>query len=277
VNTRLLLGVSLALSTLAVSPALGWEPIAPIASHVVTTELRTLRGCPRKHVVSAAEDWDRMVEGLLGAPPTPDFASQEVLLLITDELGGADSRVTALEAGADGELRLILTRRQPELHERGDPTLTCHFFIVPRGVSGLRLEIRTSLGESGFVQRPVKPAAGDRDPAQLPQLGPDIRLRWSPPAGTGAPAQVQVRMESTFPERPDLPPGASTHPFAGPELGLRFPRIRDGVRHVLGAYAPGLRSENPLVLEELPALDGSGSPAPVTHTFQLEPVPGRDR
>jgi hypothetical protein len=277
VNTLSLRGLSLVLAFLGVTPAMGWEPIAPIDSHVITTQLRTLRGCPRKHVISAEKDWAHVVEGLRGAPPTPDFTTQEVLLLVTDEMGGAESRVTGVEAGEAGQLRLILTRRQPELHERRDPTLTCHFFVVPRGVGGLRLEIRTSLGDSGFVQRPVRPEPADMEPERLPQLGPDLRLRWTPAAGTAAPAQVKLRIESSYPERPELPAQATTQAFHGPVLGLRFPRIRDGVLHLLGAHAPGLRSENPLELRELPAADGSGSPAPITHTFQLEPVPGGDR
>lgn len=268
------------------TPAFGWEEVAAVDSAVVSTRLRTLRGCPRKHVIGDAASYARVVDGLPGAPGSIDFAAHAVLLLVTDDVGGSNNRVVGLEGDGAGTLRLILERDQPELYQqRGEPELTCHLFVVARPVEGLRLEIRTSLGESGFVQRPVPPSPADLNPDFFPQLGPDLRLSWTIPGAQPAEGEgpdrgqgVRLRLETTFPDRPQLPARANTYYFDSQRgtLGIRFPRIRDDVRHLYAAHAPGWRSINPLVLRELPAGDGSGSPAPVVHRFELEPVPGRD-
>ena len=59
-----------------------------------------------------------------------------------------------------------------------------------------------------------------------------------------------------------------------PTLGLGFPRVRDDVRYLFAAYAPGWRSANALVMTRLPKDGKDGSPAPIVHRFLLEPVQG---
>jgi len=253
--------------------------VAPVASYLVTTDQRTLRGCPTKHVIVDRAGWRRVTAGLEGAPPAPDFSERAVVLVVADASGGATSRVTELARRDDGSLRVRLDREEPPDGPAAgaDLVLECFFLVVPTFPGGLYLEHRTSLGEGlGYVQRPIPPSEADRLPAALPQLGPDVRLSYGMLDGSAPPAEgVVLRLETTFPDRPDIPARTRSGGLPGDGLGMRFPRIRDGARHLLAAHTDGLRSANALVLRGLPAPDGSGSPAPVVHRFLLEPVPDR--
>lgn len=266
------------------SPALvaaGEGDVAPIDSAIVDTDLRTLRGCPLKALVTRAEDWQRVVDGLAGAPPAPDFQRLAAAVVVVEVPPGGqvtleEVELAAAKPGGGQELRVVLQRHDPDPPQSGLPTLRCCFFFLPAPAGGIVLDYRTQVwGGTGYVSRLILPRPQDRDPACFPALGPDVRLQVAPPPGQALPPQLSLREEATFANQPELERRVLTNdwPQAGAvPLGLRFPRVH-GVEHLLAAHAPGLRSRNPLRILTLPAPDASGSPPPIVHTFQLEPVP----
>lgn len=250
--------------------------VAPVATHVVTTTTRTLRTVPLKRVITSPEGWARVTAGLEGAPPAPDFSRHVALLVVADVTGGATSRLGPLRLREDGVLHVVLEREEPaRIAPSPQTTLRCFFVVLPPFEGGVHLDHRTLLGieGSGFVQRPAPPDPADRDPARLPSLGPDLTLTCVMADGSTPPEHVQLRMETRF-DRQGMTGRIDTLDL--PRAGVRaaFPRFRDGVRYVLAAHAPGLRSVEPLVLRELPPDGPDGNPAPLTHEFVLEPVTG---
>lgn len=270
--TRAPLAPLLLLAALATTASA--DGVAGVTS--VDTSLRTLLGCPRKAVITRAEDWARVVDGLDGAPAAPDFAARSVVLVVVELAPGAEASVAASERVEQG-WKVVLHRRDPEPPQPGETRLRCWFAEVPADLQGgVELEVRTEVwGGAGFISRPFLAGPEDRDPARLPALGPDVRLSATPPRGAALPDGLLLRHESTFPTRSDLPRRVTTVPWSGGtgRVGMRLPRVRDGVEHLLAVHGAGLRSRNALVIKELPDRDGSGSPRPIVHTFQLEPVP----
>lgn len=253
------------------------EDVSPIATHVVTTTLRTLRDCPLKRVITTPEQWARVVDGLEGAPPAPDFEEHVVVLLVTDVSGGALTRLAGLRLGQDGALRVELEREEPVRFEpTAVTTLRCFFLVVPWFPGGVHLDYRTLVGVegSGRVQRPMPAAPLDRDPARLPSLGPDLRLSYAMADGSPAPtARVLLRQESVF-KRQDLTGRVQTIDLPSKGLSLAFPRLGAELRYVFAAHTPGLRSVKPLIIDGLPPDGPDGNPAPITFRFLLEPVQG---
>lgn len=248
--------------------------VAAVATHVVTTTTRTLRTVPMKRVITSAEGWARVTDGLEGAPPAPDFGRHVVLLVVADVTGGATSRLGPMRLRGDGSLHVVLEREEPARIETNPvPTLLCFFVVLPPFEGGVHLEHRTLLGieGSGYVQRPSPPDPADRDPERLPSLAPDLQLTYVMKDGSTPPERASLRIETRF-ERQGLTGRVTTLDF--PRAGVRspFPRFRDGVRYVLAAHAPGLRSAAPLVLDGLPPDGPDGNPAPIEHRFVLEPV-----
>ena len=275
-NRRAPLLLALALLSTPLSASAGEGETAPIGTALVDTDLRTLRGCPLKAIVTRAEDWARVVDGLPGAPPAPDFASQAAALVVIELPPQGQAQLEEFGLTKEGDLRVVIHRRDPDPPVSGLPTLRCFFFYLPPPKGGVLLEYRTQVwGGTGYVSRLALPGPGDRDPTRLPLLGPDVRLSVAPPPGGRLPPNLALRQEARFPNQPDLERRVTTTPW--PEggtvtLGMRYPRVH-GVEHLLAAHGDGQRSRNPLRIDALPGPDGSGSPAPVVHTFQLEPVP----
>lgn len=261
------------LALFALASPVAAEGVAGVSS--VDTALRTLLGCPRKGVIAKAEDWARVVDGLEGAPPVPDFAAGSVVLLVVELPPGGEARVTSSEPAGKG-WRLVVERTDPEPPKPGETRLRCFFALVPSGLEGVEVEVKTEIWDGGgFISTLLVPTAHDLDPARLPTLGPDVRLSVAPPRGAALPAELFLRHEATFPTRSDLPKRITTDPWpaGGRRIGMRLPRVRDGVEHLFAAHGSGLRSRNALVIKQLPDPDGSGSPRPIAHTFQLEPIP----
>lgn len=266
---------ALALLLLCASLGRAQEGAADITSAVVDTDLRTLRGCPLKGVILGAEDWARVVDSLPGAPPAPDFARRSVALLVAEVPPGGESRLLGAERSGD-DVRLVLHRKDPDPPRQGESILRCYFVFLPPFPGGVLLEHRTEVwGGKGFVSRMLLASPADRHPSRLPALGPDVRLSVAPPAGGALPAELFLRQEATFTARTDLPRRVTTvaWPGGGAPLGMRYPRLSEGVEHLFAAHGTGLRSRNPLLIKALPAPDGSGNPRPIVHGFQLEPVP----
>lgn len=267
------------LSALAVAAPLApaaAADLAPVATHVVTTSTRTLRACPLKRVITSPAGWARVTDGLEGAPPMPDFERHVALLVVADVSGGATSRLGPLRLRPDGALHVILEREEPaRIAANPAPALRCFFVVLPAFDGGVHLDHRTLLGVegSGYVQRPSPPDAADRDPARLPSLGPDLRLSYAMADGSTPPAAAQLRVESRF-ERQGLIGRVETLTLPADGLSLGLPRFRDDVRYVFAAYAPGLRSVEPRVLDAPPPDGLDGNPTPLTYHFLLEPVAG---
>lgn len=256
--------------------AAGDADFAVIASWTVTTELRTLRGCPLKRVITDQAGWDRVTAWLDGAPPAPDLAGRHVVLVVADVTGGAATRVGAPLRRPDGSVVVRLDREDPPgASAVVGMTLQCAFFLVPAFPGGVALDVSTALPEGGgSIVRPVEPdPALERDPARLPQLGADLRLTIVTADGRPLPRPLFLRQEARWP-RPDLKPQVTTIELGAPRVGLGFPRLRDGVRVLFAAHAEGLRSRSALLLERLPAPGPDGSPAVVHHRLTLEPVGG---
>jgi hypothetical protein len=251
------------------------DGVAAVATYGVSTGRRTLKGLPIKRVITDKAAWDRAMERFDEAPPTPDFAKQVALLVVADSTGGTKTWLDGLELQGD-LLRCVLHREEPlRLEPSAQPTITAHIAVLAPFAGGVHLDHRTHLpGGGGSISRPAEPAPEDRDQALVPQLGPDLRLSFARADGQPLPAGLAVllRTEATFPSRKDLPSRVATDPF--PHLGLGFPRVRDDVRYLLAAHAPGWRSSNALVITRLPKDGPDGSPPPIVHRFLLEPVQG---
>jgi hypothetical protein len=251
------------------------EAVAPVASYTVETVRRTLRKLPLKRIITSERGWRRVTRGLSDPPPKPDFTQHECVLVVADARGGAKSWIERVERRENGELLVVLHRQETETSLDTLPRLKSFFLLFPAPVDGVRLEHRTLLeGIGGFIERSSPAVAADRDPRQLPALGPDLRLSCVMADGSPPPEGLKLRWEAHF-RRQDLPGKVKTIPF--PTQGLPFPRIRDEVHHVYAAHAAGFRSRNPLVIRRLPPLGADGSPRPIVHVFRLEPVPQRPR
>ena len=119
--------------------------------HTVDTALRSLGDCPRKHVITSAEDYAKVVSGLEGAPPAPDFASRHVALLIFDR-GAFGATEVGEPTLVEGALRVPIVLRQGEGAE-GQRSLRCVFVVVPSFTGGVLLAQRRELGEGrGHVE-----------------------------------------------------------------------------------------------------------------------------
>lgn len=252
------------------------EGVAAVATYGVSTGRRTLRGLPIKRVVTDKAAWDRAMEQLDGAPPAPDFGQHVALLVVADSTGGTKTWLDGLALPGDGTLRCVLHREEPNrIDTTAQPTITAHVVILAPFPGGVHLDHRTHLaGGGGSISRPSEPAPEDRDQALVPLLGPDLRFSFAAAEGHTLPPGLEVllRTEATFPSRKELPARAADDPF--PTLGLGFPRVRDDVRYLFAAYAPGWRSSNALVMTRIPKDGKDGSPAPIVHRFVLEPVQG---
>lgn len=250
------------------------QEVAPVATHVVVTALRTLRGCPLKRVITTPQAWAHVTDGLEGAPPAPDFASHVAVLVVADASGGASSRLGPLRLREGGALSLTLLRDEPaQVDTESGAALQCFFIIVPPFAGGLHLDHRLQLGEGGFVQQPHPPSEADRDPQRLPTLGPDVRLTYAMADGSAAPDAVTLRTEVIY-RRQDLRGRVLEEPLPAAGLAMAFPRFRDEVRYVLAAYDADrrLRSVRPLVLSALPREGPDGNPRPIAFRFELEKV-----
>lgn len=248
--------------------------VAPIATHEVVTSLRTLRGLPLKRIITSRAGWDRLVDGLEQPPPAPDFEKTSALLVVADESGGAKSRLGGLTLGDDGALKVVLHREEPATPDvDAKPTIHAYILVLPPWPGGAHLDHRTSLpGGGGSISRPTPPAPADREPKQVPSLGPDLRLSWVMGDGRPLPAgaEVLLRREARF-KRADLTARIHTDPFPAP-VGAVFPRFRDDVSYIWAAHAAGLRSRNALLLKALPADGPDGHPRPIRHQFVLEGI-----
>lgn len=272
-NTSLLLAAAATLFCVAPSSA---QDVSPVASHVVTTTLRTLRNCPIKRVLTTPEQWAQVVDGLEGAPPAPSFEEHVVVLIVTDISGGATTRVAGLKLGQDGAIRVALEREEPVRFEpTAVTTLRCFFLVVPWFPGGVHLDYRTLLGVegSGKVQRPMPAEPQDRDGSRLPSLGPDLRLTYAMADGSAPSGGVLLRQESVF-KRQDLTGRVHTVEFPQKGLSVAFPRLGEELRYVFAAHTQGLRSVKPLIIDGLPPDGPDGNPAPITFQFLLEPVQG---
>lgn len=260
----------------ATSPARATPPgeIAAVATHVVTTTTRTLRTVPLKRVITSADGWARVTDGLDGAPPAPDFERHVALLVVADVTGGATSRLGPIKLRDDGSLHVVLEREEPaRIEPSPQTTLKAFFVVLPPFPGGVHLDHRTLLGieGSGFVQRPSPPDPADRDPALLPSLGPDLSLSYVMQDGSAPPALAQLRIETRF-ARQGMTGRIDTLDFPAAGLEAGFPRFRDGVRYVLAAHAQGLRTVEPLLLDQLPPDGPDGNPRPLQYRFTLERV-----
>lgn len=267
---------ALLLFPLLLAPVASAQDVTPVASYTVSTETRTLRGCPLKRVITSRAGWDRVTKGLEGAPPAPDFAKHVAVLIVADVTGGAKAEVRALKLREDGALHVVLERDEPRRMDTLPlPSLRCFFVVLSPFAGGIHLEPRTVLAEEGsgvIALAPIPPDAADRDPAKLPLLRPDMRLTYALADGSPPPTDgVLLRQESFFP-RQDLIGRVQTDPFPPEGVNAAFPRFRDGVRFVLAAHGPNHRSVSVLELAKLPPDGADGSPAPLDHRFVLEPV-----
>lgn len=252
------------------------DGVAPVATYGVSTGRRTLRGLPIKRVITDKAAWDLAMAELDGAPPAPDFGQHVALLVVADSTGGTKTWLDGLALPGDGTLRCVLHREEPLRVETGaQPTITAHVVVLAPFPGGVHLDHRTHLpGGGGSISRPAEPAPEDRDQALVPLLGPDLRLSFARADGQPMPTGLEVRLrtEATFPSRKELPSRVADDPF--PTLGLGFPRVRDDVRYLFAAYAPGWRSRNAFVMTRVPKDGKDGSPTPIVHRFLLEPVQG---
>lgn len=248
--------------------------IAPIATHEVVTAQRTLRGLPLKRIITTRAGWDRLVDGLEKAPPAPDFETTAALLVVADESAGARARLGGVTLRDDGAVSVVLHREEPATPDLDAPANVHAFILIlPAWPGGAHLDHRTQLpGGGGSISRPTPPAAGDREPKQVPSLGPDLRLSWVMADGRPVPAGLEVllRREARF-KRADLAARIHTDPFPAP-TGLAFPRFRDDVSYIWAAHGAGVRSRNALQLKALPADGPDGHPRPIKHEFVLEGI-----
>jgi hypothetical protein len=271
---------ALLLLPLLLAPLASAQDVTPVASYTVTTETRTLRGCPLKRVITTREGWDRVTRGLEGAPPAPDFTKHVAVLIVADVSGGAKAALRSLKHRPDGALHAVLERDEPRRMDVVPlPSLRCFFLVIPPFAGGIYLEPRTVLAEEGsgvIALAPLPPHPSDRDPARLPQLRPDMRLTYAMADGSPAPKDgILLRQESIFSRQEDgrtLPGRVQTDAFPPEGIVAAYPRFRDGVRFVLAAHGPNHRTQAVLELTKLPADGPDGSPAPLDHRFLLEPV-----
>ncbi len=278
-RARLLLALLSSLGALAALPAPvaqgapAGEAIAPIASHVVVTGRRSLFGLPRKGVVVDPAGWERVTAGLPDPPAAPDFDAGEVaVLVVADTTGASDSEVARLERLEGGGVRAVLVRQEADPRADDLPEVKAFLFTLPDFPGGVELVHRTVLPEGmGTVQRRERALPSDREPRGLPRLGPDLRLALGRVDGGDVPEGIKLRVEVYY-ARTDLPGRVVEVPF--PREGLLFPQLRDGARYIYAAYGAGLRTRNPLVIEELPPVGLGGGAPPIEHRFLLEPVPG---
>lgn len=263
------LAVALASSALA-APAAAQEEIAPLHSATVSSKLRTLRGLPLKRLIDSPAAWRRVTFALADAPPAPAFAQGEVcVLVVVDESGGARSRLERIERAASGGVRVHVTRSDGK--SSLEPHFKAFFWRLPSFKGGVELVHTTSLPDGGgTIQRKFEPEAHERDPAHLPQLGPDLRFSYSAERGA-TPTGLKLRHETRFADE-RLPSKLETLDFPP---GLAFPRFRRGTseRHIYALYGDTHRSKSALLLEELPAPGPDGSPLPIVHEFKLERRP----
>ena len=247
------------------------ETLGVAEVHVVHTALRTVLTSPCKGVIEDAETWARVTNGLEGAPEAPDFAAGQVAaLLVIDVGGGAAAHLEGVEWTGEGPrtLRVILQQAEPQAGALQRPSVCCAFLFVEAFQGGVRLDLRSVLGEGGgFIQRTIPAGPEDHDPEALPELGPDLRLEVVMADGGPPPPGLVLRVESHFLRR-DLPP--RTFDQEVPAEGLRYPRFRDQVRYTLTVFAPGLRARNPLRLDRLPTEGPDGNPRRIQHRFVVE-------
>ncbi|MGE0712081.1 MAG: hypothetical protein AB7N76_31855 [Planctomycetota bacterium] len=253
--------------------AQGAGGVAPLASYVVDTRRRTLRGLPLKRVIVDATGWRRVTADLEGAPPAPDFAKGQVcLLVVADASGGAKTWVERLTRISSDRLRVSLARVDANVDL--NPHLRCFFFFLPAFAGGVELQHRSIMPEGGGAMSVrFKPDPTDRDPRRLPELGPDLRLSYALPVGVKlTDGALKLRYEARY--TGGVPGKLATVEF--PASGLPFPRIRHGTGalHIYAAHTNELRSKNALAIDRLPPEGPDGSPQVVRHCFQLEPIPG---
>lgn len=257
--------------------------IAPVASWEVTTRTRTLRGCPLKRVITTPEGWARVTADLDGAPPAPSFDGNVVLLVVADVTGGATSWLDPqLALQPSGDLRVRLWRREPErgVDPSADPALKVFLLLVPAFPGGVRLDHRTVLegGDgregSGTIDRPSLPDPADRDPARLPELGPDLTFTYAMADGSPAPPAIHLRVESSLAQAgrvTALPARAADFPAAG--ITAPYPRFsRAALTYRYAGHDDALRCTNPLDLRALPPDGPDGNPPRQRHRFLLEPI-----
>jgi hypothetical protein len=248
--------------------------IAPLASHSVDTRLRTLRGLPLKRVITSSKGWRRVVEDLRGAPAPPNFSKGQVcLLIVADVSGKARTWVESIMRISPTKLRVSLARVDGGVDL--NPHVRAFFFHLPAFQGGVELLHRTLLeGGMGAIQRKFPSHEGDRDRRRLPQLGPDMRLKYSLPLGVKLDGRIKLRHETYYTQK-GLPSRLKTALF--PATGLPFPRIRrgTGARHIFAAHTERLRSKNAMAILKVPPNGKDGSPSVVRHTFVLEQIPGK--
>lgn len=244
---------------------------------VVDTELRSLGDCPRKHVITSAEAFARVVSGLEGAPDAPDFSTHHVALIVFDRGTTGDVELGAPQL-VEGVLRVPVTLR------RGDPnrvsSLRCVFVTLPAFPGGVELAQRRELnGGRGYVEKSLAATPADRLPAALPELGPDLELSWEMADGKPLPADLRLLHQVRFPKQPELKPRSNKEKLAGSRWALRFPELQLDVEHVYAVFSKQprpLRTHNPLRIttETLGGVNAKNPPR-IKHTFVLEPVPGQ--
>ncbi|MCA8922948.1 MAG: hypothetical protein KDD82_14130 [Planctomycetes bacterium] len=260
----------------ATSSAAAQEPATrPV---VVDTALRSLGDCPRKHVITSAEAFAKVISGLEGAPPAPDFATNHVALLIFDLRAGGAVEVGDPER-VEGALRVPVVLRGSE-ESPAASGLRCVFLVVPRFEGGVELAQRRELGKGrGFVEKTLRATPADRLAGALPELGPDLELDWVTADGAPPPAELHLLHQVRFVKQPELEPRSTQSDVAGTRLALRFPQLQLDVEHVYAVFFKGpgaLRTRNPLRITTatLGGVDAKNPPR-IKHTFVLEPVPGR--
>lgn len=272
----------IALPTSARSQEATPRGVAVVATHVVTTKLRTLNTLPLKRLITDIAGWDYVTQGLKGAPASPAFdEGQACVLIVADLSGGAKSwidRVKQTDNAKGLQVRLV---RQP-----GKPDLLPHLKIiflftnvVPSGVD-LRHQTRLE-GGMGTITTNLSPLASDAKSAYWPALGPDLRFKIRKGGGAKAPKDSKLRHEVWYPGNDALPDKIRTVAF--PYDGLPYPRILTGkkgavAKHVYAAHAPGQRSARALQIRTLPPIEATkGCRPPITFTFVLEAVPAGRR
>lgn len=247
------------------------ESIAPLHSAVVSSRLRTLRGLPLKRLIDSPAAWRRVTYALADAPPAPAFAEGEVcVLVVVDESGGASSQLERLERTSAGDVRVRIKREDGRAGSL-EPHFTAYFLRLPSFGGGVELLHTTHLPDGGgTIQRRFKPEPSDRDPRNLPQLGPDLRFSYKAERGA-SPVGLKLRHETRFSDQ-RLPDRLETIDLTH---GLAFPRFRRGTktRHIYALYCDTHRSKSALLLEALPRDGPDGSPLPITHEFELERRP----
>lgn len=274
-QTASLLAFTVAALLIPRGPARAGDAVEPLASHVIDTDRRTLRGLPTKGVVTDADGWAWLTEGLIDPPPPPDFAKGQVaLVVVADTTGGIETELASLER-TDGAIRALLVRHDEETASDALTRVRCFVAVLDDWGGGVELVHRTQLeGGIGTIERVTPAVPSDRERRLLPRLGADLRLSVAMEDGSPLPEGVMLRIEVHY-GRKDLPGKVLEVPF--PKEGLIYSSFENGARYVYAAHRPGLRSRNALVLRKLPRSDATGSPRPTEHRFLLEPVPGGRR